>query len=171
MLLLFSLDALLFSNKMIEKNQSLPTFTYIYFLILNIELLEMTRILYFTSMKSEYFCVGFPAGASGKELTCQCRRHRRHRFDPWETNIPWRRAWQPTPGFLPGESQGQRSLVGYSGLQRVGHNWTDVAHKIRILKKILFIYLAALDPSLRHVGSSSLTRGWTRALCIGKVES
>ena len=36
--------------------------------------------------------------------------------------IPWRRAWQPTLVFLPGESQGQRSLVGYSqsmGSQRV----------------------------------------------------
>ena len=28
--------------------------------------------------------------------------------------IPWRRKWQPTPGFLPGESHGQRSLAGYS---------------------------------------------------------
>ena len=27
---------------------------------------------------------------------------------------PWRRRWQPTPGFLPGESHGQRSLAGYS---------------------------------------------------------
>jgi len=27
---------------------------------------------------------------------------------------PWRRAWQPTPVLLPGESRGQRSLVGYS---------------------------------------------------------
>ena len=27
--------------------------------------------------------------------------------------ISWRRAWQPTPAFLPGESHGQRSLVGY----------------------------------------------------------
>ena len=30
----------------------------------------------------------------------------------WEE--PWRREWQPTPVFLPGESHGQRSLVGYS---------------------------------------------------------
>ena len=37
----------------------------------------------------------------------------RHRFDPWVGKIPWRRAWQPAPVFLPGESQGQRSLVGY----------------------------------------------------------
>ena len=35
-------------------------------------------------------------------------------FDPWVGTIPWRRAWQPTPVFLPGESHGQRSLVDYS---------------------------------------------------------
>ena len=33
---------------------------------------------------------------------------------PWVGTIPWRRAWQPTPVFLPGESHGQRSLAGYS---------------------------------------------------------
>ena len=32
--------------------------------------------------------------------------------------IPWRKAWQPTPVFLPGEYHGQRSLVGYSTLGR-----------------------------------------------------
>ena len=32
----------------------------------------------------------------------------------WVGKIPWRRAWQPTPVFLPGESHGQRSLVGYN---------------------------------------------------------
>ena len=35
-------------------------------------------------------------------------------FDPWVEKIPWRRAWKPTPVLLPGESNGQRSLVGYS---------------------------------------------------------
>jgi len=34
-------------------------------------------------------------------------------YFPWVGKIPWRRAWQPTPVFLPGESHGQRSLVGY----------------------------------------------------------
>ena len=34
----------------------------------------------------------------------------RHGFDPWVGKIPWRRAWQPTPAFLPGESRGQRGL-------------------------------------------------------------
>jgi len=35
-------------------------------------------------------------------------------FDPWVRKTPWRRKWQPTPVFLPGESHGQRSLAGYS---------------------------------------------------------
>jgi len=57
--------------------------------------------------------VGFPGGASGKESGCQCRRHKRCRFDPRVGKIPWRRAWQPNPVSLLGESHGQRSLVGY----------------------------------------------------------
>ena len=36
----------------------------------------------------------------------------RHEFDPWVGKILWRRTWQPTPGFWPGESHGHRSLVG-----------------------------------------------------------
>ena len=60
------------------------------------------------------FKKGFPGGTSGKELACQCRRHKRCRFDPLVRKIPWRRAWQPTPVFLPGKSQGQRSPAGYS---------------------------------------------------------
>ena len=56
-------------------------------------------------------CLGFPGGASGKELACQGRRQMRHWFDPWVGKILWRREWQPTPVFLPGESHGQRSLV------------------------------------------------------------
>ena len=51
---------------------------------------------------------------SDKESACQCRRHRRHRFDPWVGKIPWSRKWQSTPVFLPGKSHGQKSLVGYS---------------------------------------------------------
>ena len=48
------------------------------------------------------------------ETTCQCRRDKRHGLDPWIGKVPWRRAWQPTLVFLPRESHGQRSLVGYS---------------------------------------------------------
>ena len=40
-------------------------------------------------------------------------RYKKCSFHPWVGKIPWRREWQPTPEFLPGESQGQRSLLGY----------------------------------------------------------
>ena len=46
-------------------------------------------------------------------------------WETWVQSLGWRRARQPTPVFLPGESHGQRSLVGYvwsMGSQRVGHN-------------------------------------------------
>ena len=74
---------------------------------------------------------GFPGGASGKEPTCQCRRCRRHGFNIWVGKIPWKRKWQPTLVFLPGESHGQRTLAGYSPW---GHKESDVtdhstAHK------------------------------------------
>ena len=46
----------------------------------------------------------------------------RRGFRLWVGTVPWRRAWQPTPVFLPGESHGQRSLAGYSPrVSRVGH--------------------------------------------------
>ena len=53
---------------------------------------------------------GLPKWRSGKESTCQCRRHR---LNPWVKKIPWRRKWQPTPVFLLGKFHGQRSLTGY----------------------------------------------------------
>ena len=44
------------------------------------------------------------------------------------TFMHWRRKWQPTPVFLPGESQGRGSLVGCRLWgHRVGHNWNDLA--------------------------------------------
>ena len=55
----------------------------------------------------------FTGGASGKEPMCQCRRYKIHGFYPWVGKIPWRRAWQPIPVFLPWESHGQKSLAGY----------------------------------------------------------
>ena len=47
---------------------------------------------------------GFPSGTGDEKLTCQRSRRRRRGFSPWVRKIPWRRAWQPTPVFLPGES-------------------------------------------------------------------
>ena len=60
----------------------------------------------------------FPGSARGKEPACQCQRHKRCEFDPFVGQIPWRKAWQPTP-----VSHGQRSLVGYSSW---GHKELDM---------------------------------------------
>ena len=69
---------------------------------------------------------GFPDGTSGKETVCQCRRWKRHGFDPCVRKIPWRRVWQSTPLFLPGESHELRSLVGYNPWGRKESDMTEV---------------------------------------------
>ena len=73
-----------------------------------------------------YTC--FPSGSDSTESACNCRRPG---FDPWAGKIPWRRAWQPTLIFSPGESHGQRSLVGYSPWVRRESDTTErsVAHQ------------------------------------------
>ena len=70
---------------------------------------------------------GFPGGTSGKgPNACQCRRHKRYKFDSWMGKIPWRRKWQPSPVFLPGESYGYRSLAGCS--PRIAKSWTWLSY-------------------------------------------
>ena len=64
----------------------------------------------------------FPGGAGGRESAYQCRRHKRCRLHPWVGKKPWRRKWQPTPVFLPGESYGQRNLV--ATVPGIAKNWT-----------------------------------------------
>ena len=58
--------------------------------------------------------VGLSTWHSGKESTCQCRRHKRHGFDSWAQKIPGERKWQPAPVFFPEKFHGQRNLAGYS---------------------------------------------------------
>ena len=79
------------------------------------------------SFVDKFICVlfwDFPGGTHGKEPACQCPcgRRKRCRFDPWVRKILWRRKGQPAPVLLPGESRGQRSLVGYSSW---GHKESD----------------------------------------------
>ena len=47
---------------------------------------------------------------------------------PWVRKIPWRRKWQPTPVFVPGESHGQRSLAGYSPWGRQESDTIELRH-------------------------------------------
>jgi len=64
--------------------------------------------------------VGFSGSSDSKESACNAGA-----LDLMPVRkIPWRREWQSTPIFLPGESNGQRSLGGLQsmGLQTVGQN-------------------------------------------------
>ena len=61
---------------------------------------------------------------SGKESACNGGRPR---FDPRVGKIPWRRQWLPTPVFLPGESQGRRSMTGDSPW---GYKELDMAEQL-----------------------------------------
>jgi len=106
-------------------------------------------------------CQGFPYGASGKELACQCRRCKRHGFDSWIGKILWRRAWQPIPVFLPGEFHGQRSLEGYSPW--VTESWTWLKwfsmHARRPRKSLLGLLSNYLDWSfIQHMTKQTTTK-------------
>ena len=78
----------------------------------------------------------FPGGANCKEPACQCRRLKRCGFDPWVGKTPWRRKWQPTPVFLPGNSHGQRSLMRPQKSQTWLSDWTKTTHVSHISVKL-----------------------------------
>ena len=104
-----------------------------------------------------------PGGASGKEPTCQCRRHKRHGFDPWVGKIPWRRAWQPTPVFLPGEAHRTEVPGGLQsmGLQRIRRNWGDLArtHAHALNERMLCVMLFYANESV-SAGAFLILTGW-----------
>ena len=82
-----------------------------------------------------------PRWLSGKESTCQCRKHG---FDSWVGKISWKRKWQPTPVFLPGKLHEQRSLAGYSLWchKRVKY---DLETKTATLTSLKYIFTLKLD--------------------------
>ena len=65
--------------------------------------------------------LGFLRGSEVKNLPAK-QRCKRCGFDSWVDKFPWRRAWKPTPVFLPGDSCGQRNLAGHG----VPKSWTWV---------------------------------------------
>ena len=94
----------------------------------------------------------FPGGTSGKEPACQCRRCKRYGFDPWMGKIPWRRAWQPTPVFLPGESPWTEEPGGLqsTGSQGVGHGWVT-EHTHTRMRALVILSALTLWPILHWV--------------------
>ena len=77
--------------------------------------------------------VGFPGGSDGKESGIPG-------FNPWVGKTPWRRAWQPTPVFLPGESPWTEEPGGLQsmGSRRVGHN-RETKHKAHMEVHLLIL--------------------------------
>ena len=65
-------------------------------------------------IETQYLSARASLEAQWSRICLYYRRHKRLGVDPWVGKIKWRRKRQPTPVFLPGESHGQRSLVGYS---------------------------------------------------------
>ena len=69
-----------------------------------------------------------------------CLQFGRPRFNPWVGKISWRRKWQPTPVFLPGESHGQGSPAGYSPWDPQESDTTEQFHfHFSLIKKIIFM--------------------------------
>ena len=65
-------------------------------------------------------------GGSDGSVCLQCGKPG---FDPWVRKIPWRRKWQPTPVFLPGEFHGHRIPVVYSPW---GHKESDRTEQLTL---------------------------------------
>ena len=83
------------------------------------------------------------------------RRHKRREFDLWIGKISWRRGWQPTAVFLPGEPQA-RSMEGYSPWGcRVGHDWaTDTCTSILGRQVLYWITREALGSYFEVLNSN-----------------
>ena len=72
--------------------------------------------------------------------------------------IPWRREWQPTPVFLPGEFYGQRSVAGYSPWGREEMDTTEQ----------LTLYFLNLSASLRILSQPRKNLKFTGSIMMGK---
>ena len=90
---------------------SLASFTKLTLMLWNIVFQMLFSLLFTNSvfLQFSFIMVQSNSGASQvalvvKNAACQCRRHKRCSFHPWIRRIPCRRAWPPTPAFLPEES-------------------------------------------------------------------
>ena len=106
-------------------------------------------------------------------LLSVCLQCGRPTFNPWIRKIPWRRKWQPTSVFLPGESHGWRSQAGYSPWGCKESDRTERLHFTSLLlvqvlyylgnyllefelKVILFFFLSSTASFKEHPSSSEL---------------
>ena len=88
---------------------------------------------------------GFPGGTSAKEPACQCRRCKRHRFDPWVRKIPWRKAWQKSQTQLRWLSMHawnwiQHAEVYLIQLQQIFYNTNSYKYSIQVYFKDTILF-------------------------------
>ena len=113
-------------------------------------------------LKEDYkLTQGFPGGSDDKEPVCSVGDLGSIRVG----KLPWRKAWQPTPAFLPGESHRQRSLVGYSPWGPIELDTTNnftVNLKYISLCRPLIYYLckqgSLMGVSCRHTSQSTFPK-------------
>ena len=105
---------------------------------------------------------GFLRWLSGKEPTCQCRRHKRPRFDPWVRKFPWNREWQPNRNttYLSGLLSGLNSIIyvkylTYSNIHKIGAQWV-VAMVRKIERPILLLKTFQMSGMIHHGGPRPL---------------
>ena len=123
------------------------------------------------------FCVrtqGLPGGPVVKNLPANAGDCKRRGFDPWFVKIPWRRKWQPTPVFFPGESHGHRSLAGCSAWVQE-RNMTACMHHLCLVLRLhtgfqllfweLLIFKAARERRVR-LGQVIATRHLPKFICF-----
>ena len=102
-----------------------------------------------------WFLWGFPGASASKEPTCQCRRHKRCRFDSWVRRIPWSRTWRPAPVFLSGKTSW--SLTGY---RLWCHKESDTTEAVELTHRCR----AGFQDGLRHSWLWSLSWGWVTTI-------
>ena len=101
--------------------------------------------------------LGLPWWLRWERIHLQCGRCG---FDPWVGKIPWRRAWQPTLVFLPGESHGQRGLVVYNPW---GHKELDTTEWLSTAQLTLI-----QKAKLRALPAIYVCYTWEQAICLSE---
>ena len=124
-----------------------------------IKLIPWTNVrIIIAKYRSDIDLSGLPMWLSGKEPACQYRRHKRLSFYLWIRRIPWRRAWQPTPVFLPGESHGQRSLG--ATIHRIAKSQTQLKRLSTHAQFPIRRHCIKLLKSGKREGAGSCERNW-----------
>ena len=92
------------------------------------ELLPIFKLGYLFIVEFYEFLMGFQGGATGKESTCQYRRCKKHKFDPWVGKIPWGGHGKPLLcSCLENLMDRELGRLQSSGSDRVRHDWGNLA--------------------------------------------